>query len=55
MDHSQILDRKGSSAKAHVADRELGRPAYVALLAVYLGFAGFAAYEVARELLVSLN
>lgn len=47
-----VRHRQPSQPRVRVqaAEHELSRPAYAALMTVYLGFAAYAAYEVALAL-----
>lgn len=44
------LSRRRREVKVRVAPSDMSRPAYIGLLTVYLGFAAFAAYEIAVTL-----
>ncbi len=43
--------RETDRAPSRAAAYDVSRPAYFALMTIYLGFAAFAAYEVAKVLL----
>lgn len=54
MDRTQAsgygLERDRDQPMARVEDPQLSKPAYISLMTIYLGFAAFAAYEVALAL-----